>query len=63
MDSMMLNDSFIKDIHNALDVLEDYIISEENKLIETNAGDTEWCKLDKYKETLKNFQFISSIYG
>ncbi len=56
-------DPFVNDIANALDTLEDYVIREENKLIDSNAGDKEWCELDRYKQTIKNFQYLMSIYG
>jgi hypothetical protein len=54
---------FLEDLNNCMDVLEDYIIKNENKLIDENAGDTEWQKLEKYKATLKNLEFMFSIYG
>ena len=54
---------FQEDINNCMDVLEDYIIKNENELIDRNAGDVEWQKLDKYKATLKNLEFLFSIYG
>ena len=54
---------FQEDINNCMDVLEDYITTNENKLIDTNAGDVEWQKLEKYKATLKNLEFLFSIYG
>ena len=56
-------DPFVSDICNALDALEDYIIGEEQHLMDTNAGDAEWSKLDKYKTTHKNFKYLLSIYG
>ena len=54
---------FQEDINNCMDVLEDYIIKNENELIDKNAGDVEWQKLEKYKATLKNLEFLFSIYG
>ena len=54
---------FSRDISNCLDAIEDYIIREEQHLIDTNAGDVEWCKLDKYKITQQHLQFINSLYG
>ena len=54
---------FLEDLNNCMDVLEDYIIKNENELIDKNAGDTEWQKLEKYKATLKNLEFMFSIYG
>lgn len=59
----MMNDLFIKDVHNCMDVLEDYIIRREEELISSNAGDSEWHQLEKYKETMKNLQYVESIYG
>ncbi len=54
---------FQEDINNCMDVLEDYITTNENRLIDENAGDVEWQKLEKYKATLKNLEFLFSIYG
>ena len=56
-------DYFIKDIHNCMDALEDYIIRREEELLGKNASDREWMQLDAYKATMKNLQFIESIYG
>ena len=58
----MRND-FVDDLDNAMYALEDYIISTEEHLISTNAGDAEWFRLDKYKNTLSNFRYLVSIYG
>jgi hypothetical protein len=60
---MMRDKVFQEDINNCMDVLEDYIIKNENDLIDKNAGDVEWQKLEKYKATLKNLEFLFSIYG
>lgn len=60
---MMKDKVFLEDLNNCMDVLEDYIIKNENELIDKNAGDTEWQKLEKYKATLKNLEFMFSIYG
>ncbi len=54
---------FLEDLNNCMDVLEDYITTNENVLIDKNAGDVEWQKLEKYKATLKNLEFLFSIYG
>ena len=54
---------FLEDLNNCMDALEDYIITNENELIDKNAGDVEWQKLEKYKATLKNLEFMFSIYG
>jgi len=54
---------FLTDLNNCMDVLEDYITLNENRLIDENAGDVEWQKLEKYKATLKNLEFMFSIYG
>ena len=54
---------FQDDLNNCMDVLEDYITINENKLIDENVGDTEWQKLEKYKATLKNLEYMFSIYG
>ena len=58
-----MNDAFIDDIARAMDALEDYIINEENKLIDTNASDSQWNALLKYKDTYQNFKYLVSIYG
>ena len=60
---MMRDKVFPEDINNCMDVLEDYITTNENRLIDENAGDVEWQKLEKYKATLKNLEFLFSIYG
>ena len=60
---MMKDKVFLEDLNNCMDVLEDYITTNENKLIDENAGDTEWQKLEKYKATLRNLEFMFSIYG
>ncbi len=60
---MMKDKVFLEDLNNCMDVLEDYITTNENKLIDENAGDTEWQKLEKYKNTLRNLEFMFSIYG
>ena len=59
----MMNDAFIDDIARAMDALEDFIIREENNLIETNASDSQWNALQKYKDTYQNFKYLVSIYG
>ena len=59
----MNSDAFIDDIARAMDALEDFIIREEDNLIETNAGDSQWNALQKYKETYNNFKYLVSIYG
>ena len=58
-----MNDCFIDDIARAMDALEDFIIREENNLIETNASDSQWNALQKYKDTYQNFKYLVSIYG
>ena len=62
-DIQSMNDTFIDDVARAMDALEDYIIREENYLIDTNAGDSQWNALEKYKDTLRNFKYLISIYG
>tara|TARA_Y100000768_G_scaffold388123_1_gene382330 strand:- start:2446 stop:2622 length:177 start_codon:yes stop_codon:yes gene_type:complete len=58
-----MNDCFIDDVARAMDALEDFIIREEENLIETNASDSQWNALEKYKDTYKNFKYLVSIYG
>ena len=58
-----MNDCFIDDIARAMDALEDFIIREEENLIQTNASDSQWNALEKYKDTYKNFKYLVSIYG
>jgi len=60
---MMYQDIFITDIHHCMDALEDFIIRRENELIDSQAGDKEWSQLEKYKATMKNLQYVESIYG
>ncbi len=59
----MYQDIFIRDVHNCLDALEDYIIRRENQLIDSNASDKEWNELERFKATMKNLQYVESIYG
>ena len=59
----MNSDTFIDDVARAMDALEDFIIREENHLIDTNAGDSQWNALMKYKDTYQNFKCLISIYG
>ncbi len=58
-----MNQLFETDIHNCIDALEDYLITWEDQLIEQNAGDDEWNKLEPYKRTLNNLKYLLSIYG
>ena len=58
-----MNDAFIDDIARAMDALEHFITNEENYLIDTNAGDSQWNALMKYKDTYQNFKYLISIYG
>ena len=58
-----MNDAFIDDIARAMDALEDFIIREENALIEQNSSDSQWNALQKYKDTYQNFKYLVSIYG
>ena len=59
----MNSDTFIDDVARAMDALEDFIIREEDDLIEKNAGDSQWNALQKYKDTYQNFKYLISIYG
>ena len=58
-----MNDTFIDDVARALDALEDFIITEENNLIDNNSGDSQWNALQKYKDTYQRFKYLISIYG
>ena len=59
----MNEELFIRDLHNSVDAIEFYITTIEEDLIRRNAGDAEWNRLMPYKDTLKNLQFMISIYG
>ncbi len=59
----MMKNTMSQDLNNCMNVLEDYIIKSENELIDTNAGDKEWTDLEKYKDTLRNLEYLFSIYG
>ena len=56
-------DTMEKDIKCIKDALEFYIIMEEERLIETNAGDVEWNELIPYQTALKHISYMESIYG
>ena len=58
-----MNDAFIDDVARAMDALEDFIIREEDNLIATNASDSQWNALQRYKDTYQNFKYLVSIYG
>ena len=51
------------DIDNCRRALEEFIINEENYLHSRNASDLEWSKLDTYKDTLTNLNYLRAIYG
>ena len=59
----MMKNTMSQDLNNCMNVLEDYIIKSENELIDKNAGDREWTDLEKYKDTLRNLEYLFSIYG
>lgn len=54
---------FSQDLDNAIHALKSYIVAQEDHLIQANAGDVEWDKLEPYKASLRNFQYMFSIYG
>ena len=58
-----MNQVLETDLHNCVDALEDYITRAENHLIETQAGDAQWNVIQSYKDTLKNLNYLISIYG
>ena len=55
--------TFEKDVKCIKDALEFYIITEEDRLIDANAGDSEWGELQPYQDALRNINFLDSIYG
>ena len=54
---------FAQDLNHSIIALKHYIIEEEQRLIDLNAGDVEWSALDPFKSSLKNLEYMSSIYG
>ena len=54
---------FTKDLGVIKNALEFYIIMEEQRLIDTNAGDGEWQELTEYETALRNIKFLEGIYG
>ena len=54
---------FGKDIQLAIYAMEDYIINQEQSLIDANAGEEDWTKLLPMKQALENFKLLGSIYG
>lgn len=57
------SETFLRDLNNSMDALEDYIVRWENDLLDSQVGDEEWTKLDEYKSTLENLKLVVSIYG
>ena len=58
-----MNELFAQDLNHAIIALEHYIIQEEEDLIRRNAGDYEWNYLLPFKDTLKNLEYMTTIYG
>ncbi len=58
----MTND-YSKDLRVAIRALEYFITTEEQFLIDTNAGDMNWNELNSYKTTLNRFKLMETIYG
>ena len=54
---------FSQDLNHSIIALKNYITQEEQRLIDTNAGGREWSALEPFKSSLKNLQYMSSIYG
>ena len=54
---------FSQDLNHSITALKHYIIEEEQRLIDTNAGGREWSALEPFKVSLQNLQYMSSIYG
>ena len=51
------------DISTLVEVMEYYITTREQELIEANAGDREWNQLTPYRQTLQNLYFLATTYG
>ena len=51
------------DIRIMIEVLEHFLISREEELIASNAGDREWQQLMPYRQTLQNLYFLATTYG
>ena len=58
-----MNQLFSEDLTRMIQVMEEYIITEEERLVELGLGDTHWDKLIPYKSTLNNLNYLESIYG
>lgn len=58
-----MHNSMERDLSNAIVALESYIIQEEQRLINKNAGDYEYNYLDSFEATLHNFKYLEAIYG
>tara|TARA_R110002012_G_scaffold271607_2_gene456793 strand:- start:472 stop:648 length:177 start_codon:yes stop_codon:yes gene_type:complete len=58
-----MNQMFNTDISNCIIALENYIIFEEQDLVNKNAGDTEWQELEPFRVTLNNLRYLETIYG
>ena len=58
-----MHNSMERDLSNAIIALESYIIQEEQRLIDKNAGDYEYNYLEPFEFTLRNFKYLEAIYG
>ena len=54
---------FSQDLNHSIIALKNYIITEEQRLIDTNAGGREWSEIEPFKASLQNLQYMASIYG
>ena len=58
-----MNQLFAQDLSHIVTALQSYIIQQEERLIESNAGDKGWKELEPFKATLRNITYLESIYG
>jgi len=54
---------FSQDLNNVIIALKHYIITEEQRLADKNAGDYEYNYLIPFENTLQNFSYLNTIYG
>ena len=54
---------FTTDIDNCIETVQHFIITNEEKLIRDNAGDTQWQYLESFRATLNNLNYLKGIYG
>ena len=58
-----MNELSNQDVRVMIEVMEHFIISREEELIASNAGERGWTELIPYKQTLQNLYYLATTYG